>query len=196
MNFFDIPIELSAQHRQELLEFEVSHNQYYYNHFYGGKDFGLNLLLDSRTIEVESHDRNPEILRVNPVGSFETPDCIQSILDMFRYQPVRWSFARINKKVTVPTHVDGQDSRSRNTVIMFPLQPYNEHYAPCEIMQFPNSKRPKEIITFRPCYAFSTERWHRVKNNKYCRKSLQLWYAESIETIHDMFLNSKLLKED
>ena len=199
MNFFDIPLELSAQHRQHLLEFEIAHDTFYYaEHMYRGEKFPLNLLLESTSIEDDNVDdgANPAILQINPRGSFQTPDCIHKVLEMFSYQPVRWSFAKINKKDIIPTHMDGQDSKKRNTVIIFPLQPYNEHYAPCDIMRFPNSKKPLESITFRPCYAFSTECWHRVKNNKYCRKSLQLWYADHIETLYEKFQQGQLLKKD
>ena len=197
MNFFDIPLELSGQHRQDLLEFEVAHSKFYYEHSYEGEKFALNLLLESNTIEENNIDGvNPDILKINPRGSFQTPNCIHKVLKMFSYQPIRWSFAKVNKKDVIPTHQDSQDSRKRNTVIIFPLQPYNEHYAPCDVMRFPNSKKPLERITFRPCYAFSTECWHRVKNNKYCRKSLQLWYADHIETLYEKFQQGQLLKKD
>ena len=198
MNFFDIPLELSAQHRQDLLEFEIAHDTFYYKHMYRGEKFPLNLLLESNSIEDDNADDGIDaaILQVNPRGSFQTPDCIHKVLEMFFYQPVRWSFAKINKKDIIPTHMDGEEGRKRNTVIIFPLQPYNEHYAPCDIMRLPNSKRPLESITFRPCYAFSTECWHRVKNNKYCRKSLQLWYADHIETLYEKFQQGQLLKKD
>lgn len=197
MNFFDIPLELSAQHRQDLLEFEATHSKFYYEHLYQGKNFGLNLLLESNSIDIDNPAiANPNIFQVNPRGSFDTPNCVKKVLDYFSYTPIRWSFAKVKEKHTIPVHRDGQDSASRDTVIIFPLQPYDQRYAPCDIMRFPNSKKPFESITFRPCYAFSTERWHRVKNNKYCRKSLQLWYGDSIEHIYTKFQQGKLLIKD
>jgi len=201
MNFFDIPLELSAQHRQDLLDFETKYSRYYYQHDYTtGEYFGLNLLLESSNIPKDSNGIQTiafkGIRKVNPEGTFSTPDSIKKIIEMFLYQPVRWSFAKINKRVHLPTHIDGDDNRSRNTIIVFPLQPYDDRYAPCDIMRFPNSKKPIQRITFRPCYAFSTECWHRVKNNKYCRKSLQLWYGDHIETLYEKFQQGQLLKKD
>ena len=170
MNFFDIPLELSAQHRKALLDFERKNASLYYDHTKEHDHFYLNLLLEEKVA---------------------TPQCVQDVLSMFSYPPVTWSFVKIGKKVRLPVHLDGP--RGRKTVVVFPLQPYNENYASCDIMRFPNSKRPLQEITFRPCYAFSTERWHRVKNNKYCRKSLQLWYDDTIEDLYTRFIKKGLL---
>jgi len=72
---------------------------------------------------------------------------------------------------TIPPHTDG--NYGRNTVIIFPISPDKEHYAPC----IADNKE----IPYMDCYAFNTQIEHTVVNNNNRRLSLQLWLDISIE---------------
>ena len=213
LSYFDIPIELSPELRQELIEFENQKENHYLtvrNIYWSNEpdhwtnaniaqetDSAFNILFESENyIGNESSELVDVIKQTNPPGTVGYPECVKQVIDMFQFKPDFWSFAKIPAEKVVPPHrdTDYNTGATRRTVIIFPLEPYGEDYAACDVVGYHYIKsRPVETIKFRPCYAFSTERYHTVKNNKYCRKSLQLWYSQPIEMLHQLYNENKLI---
>lgn len=210
LSYFDIPIELSPELRQELIELEnrkedhhlKSKKVYYtwkneFNHWANANispetDSAFSLLFESKNYIGHESSQLVDVIE----QSISYPECVKQVIDMFQFKPNFWSFAKIPAGKVVPPHTDTvyNGGTSRRTVIIFPLEPYGKNYAPCDVVGYTYIKtKPIETIKFRPCYAFSTERYHSVKNNKYCRKSLQLWYSQPIEELHQLYNENKLI---
>lgn len=80
-------------------------------------------------------------------------------------------------KYTVP-HIDSYKyANSRRSVIIFPITPNSDHYAPTQF-------NPGGIkVPYSDSYLFNTDVEHFVENNEHWRINLQLWFNETFEEI-------------
>lgn len=109
------------------------------------------------------------------------------ILSKFKIEPDNISIIKIQPNLLVDWHVDAPNFK-RNTVIIFPLCPQIEDYAPCETKQ--------GLIAPSECYAFNTTVMHKVQNNQYLRLSLQLFFQQGIHELNDLYITNNLIYDE
>lgn len=164
MDYFRINFELPLELREQILEFSRSYEW------------------------VQCFGSNSSIY-MNMDGIELSKDLSNQVTSYFKMKPNMCALTRIPPKKEVLPHIDGDVIYTRNSVIMFPLQPYSLDYAPYHAIE------SGEYVSFSPCFVVATSHIHGVKNNEYERINLQLSYGLEIEDMYEAHCQGLLLHD-
>jgi len=148
-----------------------------------------------------------EGLRYNWVGMYGlhglkdvVPDydpVVDSIYNMFTEEAKKYLFYFIVSSTEpygyMSPHMDQRTfGKHRESVIFFPLEPYNEKdWAPLTYYTTEGETLP---INFYHCYAGNTEAVHGYENNEHYRYHLQVAFLQPMEVLYKLHTENRLFK--
>lgn len=155
MKYFKINKNLSDDFKKELVLFAKSNKDKYYYH--------------NSTISNEYTNLN---------FLFTNHSLYDIIEKMFPIKGNTTAILNVPASKNILPHTDGVNLK-RTSVVIFPLWPDADRYAPCYI--------EGEKIPFMNCYAFNTQKTHWINNNSWERFSLQIFYDIPIEELYEQY---------